>query len=550
MRKTLLLSTMLVPLVTANAFAQCANGLLSNCPPAVNPQPTDVLYGWQFGQNPHSRAFPISQIPQVNLTFDNIVTGLGYTPAPNTLNGITTSLGFTPPPNTFNGITTSLGYVPGGVNSNAINCTASMALSTCAALVPSGGGHIILQANYTYVQSADLTISTPNTIIECPSWNTVIQRGTTLTGGLLVLSGSGDAIVNCTIDGNGVANTVNSNGDLIINGPNGLAVHNQVINSRQIGINLSGAHTRATGNYVVGLGTSSLSSYGIWAIGGNTVTIDHNTVTATGIDGIGFNGNGSIVDSNVVYNCHCVTGVGGGQIASYNNSANFNEVIVNNYVSTGCANVSIGLEINTQNGIVSGNQIYAQKWHGISLDNGAGSTTFIANVSINNGQAGGLVGAAAGMNVNPNVTGIHVIGGEYGDTQAVPTQTYGINFQAGTGNYLSVTGADLRGDTVSVLIDGASGTHKFFSQNVGIDDVVGSVTAATTTSMILNPTINLTGNATVTTLNGEEWIGRQVVMLPSGTVVFVSGATIANNFTTAPGVPVVAIYNGTTWSLK
>jgi hypothetical protein len=43
------------------ARAQCAGGLITNCPPAVNPQPTDLLLLYQLGQNPHSRQLPLSQ---------------------------------------------------------------------------------------------------------------------------------------------------------------------------------------------------------------------------------------------------------------------------------------------------------------------------------------------------------------------------------------------------------------------------------------------------------------------------------------------------------
>lgn len=47
---------------TWSAEAQCLHALLVNCPPAVDPQPTDVVYGWEYGQNPHSRKFTLSQL--------------------------------------------------------------------------------------------------------------------------------------------------------------------------------------------------------------------------------------------------------------------------------------------------------------------------------------------------------------------------------------------------------------------------------------------------------------------------------------------------------
>lgn len=44
------------------ARAQCSAGLITNCPPATNLQPDDVLLGWQSGQNPHTRKFPVGNI--------------------------------------------------------------------------------------------------------------------------------------------------------------------------------------------------------------------------------------------------------------------------------------------------------------------------------------------------------------------------------------------------------------------------------------------------------------------------------------------------------
>lgn len=55
----LLLGLLLAP---AGAWAQCAGGHLSNCPSAVSPQSTDLVYGYQFGQTPHDRAFTVLQL--------------------------------------------------------------------------------------------------------------------------------------------------------------------------------------------------------------------------------------------------------------------------------------------------------------------------------------------------------------------------------------------------------------------------------------------------------------------------------------------------------
>ena len=61
--KHVFLSIAFLALATA-ARAQCAGGLIVNCPAAVSPQSTDLLLGWQLGQIPHVRVFTPSQIGQ------------------------------------------------------------------------------------------------------------------------------------------------------------------------------------------------------------------------------------------------------------------------------------------------------------------------------------------------------------------------------------------------------------------------------------------------------------------------------------------------------
>ncbi len=59
MRRLALLILLLAPLT---ARAQCTGGLIVNCPAAQNPQGTDLVLGWQFGETPHMRALTLSQI--------------------------------------------------------------------------------------------------------------------------------------------------------------------------------------------------------------------------------------------------------------------------------------------------------------------------------------------------------------------------------------------------------------------------------------------------------------------------------------------------------
>ena len=62
---------------SAEARAQCANATIPGCQPAVNPQATDVLLLYQYGQTPHPRKITIQQLSNTTAgTFTNLsVTG-------------------------------------------------------------------------------------------------------------------------------------------------------------------------------------------------------------------------------------------------------------------------------------------------------------------------------------------------------------------------------------------------------------------------------------------------------------------------------------------
>jgi len=52
----------LVLLWGSSVWAQCSNAQINGCQPAVNPQPTDILLGYQYGQTPHVRKFTLQQL--------------------------------------------------------------------------------------------------------------------------------------------------------------------------------------------------------------------------------------------------------------------------------------------------------------------------------------------------------------------------------------------------------------------------------------------------------------------------------------------------------
>ena len=147
MKKLLASTAICTVLLTSQAYAQCANGLLANCPPATNVQNSDVLYGWQYGQNPHSRAFPIGSLPTITITYAAVVSALGYVPLAATANAIISTLGYTPV-NQAGG--TSGGQIPGSAGSmqftapslfgNAQNATGLSIIANETGQRPGAGG--------------------------------------------------------------------------------------------------------------------------------------------------------------------------------------------------------------------------------------------------------------------------------------------------------------------------------------------------------------------------------------------------------------------------
>ena len=145
----------------------------------------------------------------------------------------------------------------------------------------------------------------------------MIQRFSGLTGltQIINMSGAGDVIRNCTIDG---ASVVNGSADLIVSGANSLIDHIQAIGGAgTIQVDLGGQNSRITQSTITGIGGTGNQIYGLWALTGATVMVDHNYISNTSIDCIGINGKGSIAEANIVSGCHTYTGGGGGEIGIY-----------------------------------------------------------------------------------------------------------------------------------------------------------------------------------------------------------------------------------------
>jgi len=509
---------------------------------------------------------------------------------------------------------------------NVVYCDQYAILNLCYAALPGGHGKMILPPNTTIDQTTSLAISTSNVTMECPSWNTVIQRDSSLTGAqqLISVTGTNFLIRDCTIDGGSFANT---GIDLNLDGANDVAEHIQAINSGNISVSVSGANSILDDSTITGLGSTTIGGYGVWAINHQTVSITNNKISFTKLDGIGFDGFGSQVVGNHVFSAHCYNTGGGGVIATYPNAVNV--VIANNTIGPGCSYVAHGIELNGFSETVTGNAISHQWSNGISVDTGHGpggvnitantimdssalssnddyginfqsssvstinitgnilgddqttiSTACVGTVAVGaqtcTVTSGGTTGLEYGSNIS--IAGAGVAGAALvtylnsintlGNTitwntatstattspavTGVATQQYGIHIPSGAYNQLNITGNMFFGNVAGPISNGATGVNQIIKNNIGIDDIIPSVASAAALAFPLNPIIALTGTTGVTSITGPVWDGREVKMIPAGSVTFTAGNNIANTVTTTQNVPLTATYasGAGLWYLK
>jgi len=408
--------------------------------------------------------------------------------------------------------------------------------------LPATGGNILLAANTTYVVTTGITISKPNVTVWAPSWGTVLQRGASLGGTMFLATGAGCRIEGMTFDGNGAVNATGS-AEVQLNGANSRITNCYVFNSAgTINIALGAVDCRADHNTVVGF--STIRGYGVWALNHFRVTIDHNTISNTGIDAIGADGAGTQVMNNKIIGCHTYTGIGGGAIAVYANTAANARTLVSGNDIDGTGAVGSALELNGNNISIIGNTM-TNTWGSAMLVRGSGY--IIADNHITNpGQDGNPthdgIAVAAGC-VDFVITGNRIF-----DTQTTPTMRYPISIASGASDNYTITSNRLYSGlqpTVPIS-DAGTGTHKVIANNEGLDDQVISVTSQATIIVPLSSLVTLIGSSTITAISATNmWAGRRGTFLPTGAAVFVAGATIANSLTCAPNVPINYIYDGT-----
>ena len=450
---------------------------------------------------------------------------------------------------------TSGGTVTGPVTLAAAPATASgTAIQALIDALPANGGTVMLAPNTVYNVAATITVSKPNVHLQ-GSASTTLRRNASLTTGQQVTASAAATnfiIEGFTIDGNSVVAT--SYFELAIAGNNSLVRNMQIINSRATGhLSLAGQNSRATGNTITGLGIDLglQTGYGIWAVSHQTVLIDNNTITGTGIDGIGFDGEGSRVIGNSVSGCHCWAGGAGSQIGSYGGaSAGNGAMIIGNTVGPGGSNMASGIELVAPNMLCCGNSLDSVQGLGILLiGNGATVTGNTLRNTPNTGFGDGIY-------VLAGVTDFVISGNRAFDDKVTKTMRWGISVVAGASDRYAIVGnlCSPNGGSGGVgVVDSGTGIHKTIMGNTGNADIIPTISVAATITFPVNPVVILTGTGTITGIaTTNQAIGRTITIIPTGVCTFQgNGTTLGpNSVTTVAYTPVTATFANSLWYLR
>ena len=431
--------------------------------------------------------------------------------------------------------------------------------------LPATGGTVLLSRG-TYSIASQINITKPNVVLQGPGWGCVLQRSVSLgnSNGVIVTSAAATGCVlrDFTVDGNGAAMDGNATSfEVGVGGANSLVDHLQIINSAGNGhLAITGTDTTARYCKITGLSTplNTQKGYGIWSQVGARVFILYNTISSTFIDAIGINGPGTQVIGNTVSGCHGYAGGQGGQIGTYvNGNTKDSEwiTVANNYVGTGWATTSQGIEADGFNIMIANNTIVNQYTQSLTLGVAGGSGYVVTGNQIINGGFGSPGGNVDGIYVAAGVSDFAIVGNKVVDTQATLTMRFPIMILAGASDRYAITDNILTPSNrpTTPINDGGTGVHKIIRNNLGIDDVRQGFATAASVTFWPNPVQQMNGTGTITSL-GTAGVpaGRQVTLIPSASgAVFQGGAgAIGNTVTCTANVPVIATFDGTNWYLK
>ena len=93
--------------------------------------------------------------------------------------------------------------------------------------------------------------------------------------------------------------------------------------------------------------------------------------------------------------------------------------------------------------------------------------------------------AYAGLSVFPPQNKVFIVGNRFADSQATPTQTWGIYINAGVSNGLIIANNDFTGNvTGPISLTGVTGTDHFISNNSGASVAIISNMPTSATGLV------------------------------------------------------------------
>jgi hypothetical protein len=405
--------------------------------------------------------------------------------------------------------------------------------------LPATGGRVELSANTTYLLTSGISTSKPNVTLTAPGWGSIIRRDPSFTTGVLVsMTGAGAIIENLTVDGNGVIPT-NYGGysEALVSGANSIVRGCHIMNSKgTIHLTLAGMYSKALFNKITGPGINLHveTGYGIWALNGDTVLIEGNTVTDTCADGIGFGGPGSRAIGNHISNCHLYSENGGGQLAYYDITLGVPAGVglsQGNYI--GATPTGDGLEVSGKYFISDGDEVEGVGGYGMHISATSGHVTLVNGIIRNTGS--GSPTFMDGIIIDANVSDIKIHQMQILDDRATKVMRSCIAFNVGTSDNITITNNSFGPFLNFAIVDfGTTGMNKIVKNNLGIDNTFTPIAILSgTISPLWGETQVISNVGTVTSIQGVLYNNRVARFFSgSGTVVYQAGSGNIMNTTT------------------
>jgi hypothetical protein len=333
-----------------------------------------------------------------------------------------------------------------------------------------------------YTVGSTWVISRPGvTIRGAGMGKTIFVRDPSFNGALIKMDAEGSTLSNLTLDANGITNP------LSLSRANVTADTLEVKNFAHIGIAVPASGCRITNCTVTGIDVATAETMGIWHDAGrgptdSTITIDHNVIRDTGLNGIYCTGGKVTIRDNQLIGNHRITSTGGGQIDLGNAfTTNTLGVISGNTIVDGGGVKTGGLELGGGTFTVTGNTIRNHGSGGIGIGHNVIGATVTGNVisdcgrnldDRNNPQN------RSGIYVGYGATNVVISGNRCFDDQPSKTQTYGVilvppprrpdpRFIARSTEHVVIRHNDFRGNiNAQGLLDKSGARDKLISANL------------------------------------------------------------------------------------